>query len=157
MVGILHTTMHGIQPFLQVKVSDLVAGSAAIGPQIQVPFRPTAWRNSSSQFRSRDQNKISLMLQSHENEHPELCLALPDFFRVERVPARGENIARQFLVNIEAARELHLHPDRLAVVSFASDEQVHPTVLRRYPDVIFAPKLSVDVVPDQELAFVDCK
>jgi len=61
----------------------------------------------------------------------------------------------QFFGDVKASRELHLQAHGFTLPPLASYEQVHPTVLCGYPNVIFVPKVSVDVVPDEELTFVD--
>jgi hypothetical protein len=48
------------------------------------------------------------MPQGHKNKDPQVRLALTDFFWVEPVPTRRENVSRKFRIKIEAARELYL-------------------------------------------------
>ena len=133
----------------------MIAGSVGVGPKIQVPFRSAASGNSLSQLLRWEQNKIPRVPQCHEYENPQVCLALPDLFRVKGIPAGGKNMSSQFFGNLKAPRELYLQADGSTPTPLAGYEQVHPTVLCGYPNVVFVPKASIDVVPHKELTFVD--
>src|SRR5271168_5171095 len=95
------------------------------------------------------------MPQGHEYENPQVSLALSDLFRVKGIPARGQNVSGQVRVNLEASRELYLQAYRLTRTVLTGDEQVHATILCRHPHVVLTPELTVDVIANHELTFVD--
>src|SRR5438105_6163588 len=126
-------------------------------------------RSTRTEFVGRDMKNLKARFQSCHRCPEDVVMVhlVPWLFRrawrlnssigIERIPTRCDDMPTQFMADVKAPRELNLQADCLASSSLASDEQVHPGVFCRHPNVKLTAELSVDVVPNQELTFMDCE
>lgn len=95
------------------------------------------------------------MLERKDNKNPHVGLAAFNFRRVERVPAPSQKLFRRDGFGVKTSREFDLKCNGFTWAGSGSNQKIDAVILGRYPNLVFIPKLTDNMVSDKEFAFMD--